>query len=49
MTLNESLKLEKKYDSLLNKWGITTPLRRTHFFAQMYHESLFILKVENML
>ena len=48
MTLNEALKLEKKYDSLLNKWGITTPLRRTHFFAQMYHESLFILKAENM-
>lgn len=48
MTLNEAAKLENKYNSLLNKWGITTPLRRAHFFAQMYHESYFNLKAENM-
>ena len=41
MTLNESVKLEKKYNTLLNKWGINTPLRRAHFFAQIYHESNF--------
>jgi len=38
-----------KYNTLLNKWGINTPLRRAHFFAQIYHESKFIAnRIENM-
>ena len=49
MTLQESLKLATKYNTLLNKWGITTALRRAHFFAQIYHESkLNFSLAENM-
>ena len=49
MKLNDSVKLNVKYNTLLNKWGINTPLRRAHFFAQIYHESNFDHdKVENL-
>lgn len=49
MTLSQAAQLAVKYNTLLNKWGINTPLRRAHFFAQIYHESKFIAnRVENM-
>lgn len=49
MTLTEAVKLGTKYNTLLNKWGINTPLRRAHFFAQIYHESNFNFSLaENM-
>lgn len=31
--------LKDKYKTLLNKYGINTPLRLSHFFAQLEHES----------
>lgn len=36
---DEALKLSKKYKTLLNKYGVNTPLRLAHFFAQIKHES----------
>lgn len=33
------MNLAKKYKTLLAKNGITTPLRLSHFFAQLHHES----------
>lgn len=37
--MNKALELSKKYKSLLTKYGITTPLRLAHFWAQIAHES----------
>lgn len=34
-----ALELSKKYKTLLEKYGINTPLRLAHFFAQIDHES----------
>lgn len=31
--------LIEKYNDLLNNWQINTPLRRAHFFTQLFHES----------
>lgn len=37
-----------KYKTVLNKYGINTPLRQAHFFAQLVHESNLDLKKENL-
>lgn len=37
--MSKVLELSKKYKSLLTKYGITTSLRLSHFFAQIAHES----------
>ena len=37
--MDRALELSKKYKTLLTKYGITTPLRLAHFFAQLAHES----------
>ena len=37
--MEKSLELSKKYKTLLGKYGINTPLRLAHFFAQIEHES----------
>ena len=34
-----ALELSKKYRTLLSNYGINTPLRLAHFFAQLDHES----------
>ena len=39
MGLEKAQELAKKYKTLLDKNGITTTLRKAHFFAQAYHES----------
>lgn len=31
--------LDKKYNSILNKYGVNTHLRRAHFWGQIQHES----------
>ncbi len=33
------LSLDIKYRTLLNKYGVNSPLRKSHFWAQVYHES----------
>lgn len=33
------MQLKDKYKTLLNSYGINTPLRLSHFFAQIHHES----------
>lgn len=37
--MDEALRLSKKYKTLLSKYGITSPLRLSHFWAQVAHES----------
>jgi putative chitinase len=37
--MSKALELGNKYKSLLAKYGITTPLRLSHFFSQIAHES----------
>lgn len=48
MPLEKSLVLARKYETLLNKYGVNTVLRKAHFFAQAYHESNLEAKSENM-
>jgi len=40
--------LEIKYKHILNSWGINTPLRLAHFFAQLYAESGLMPKRESL-
>lgn len=40
--------LSEKYNTLLNDWHINTPLRRAHFFTQLYVESKCKSVRENM-
>lgn len=37
--MDKALGLSKKYKTLLGNYGINTPLRLAHFFAQLAHES----------
>lgn len=37
--MQKVLELNKKYNTILNKYGVSTPLRRAHFFAQLMAES----------
>jgi putative chitinase len=48
MPLERALVLARKYETLLNKYGVNTPLRKAHFFAQAYHESGLEAKSENL-
>lgn len=43
-----ALELSKKYKTLLNKNEINTPIRLSHFFAQLDHESNLIPKRESL-
>lgn len=43
-----ALELSKKYKTILDKGSINTPLRLSHFFAQLDHESNLIPKRENL-
>jgi len=36
---DKALELQNKYKSLLSKYGITTPLRKAHFWGQLAEES----------
>ena len=46
--LNTALVLAKKYKSLLDRNGINTRLRLSHFFGQAYAESNLDVKAENL-
>lgn len=48
MALEKSLVLARKYEALLNKYGVNTTLRKAHFFAQAFHESKLEPKSENL-
>lgn len=37
--MDRAVEISKKYKSLLTRYGMTTPLRLAHFFAQVAHES----------
>jgi len=37
--MNEALRLTKKYKTLLDRAEINTPLRLSHFWSQLHHES----------
>ena len=40
--------LDIKYKNILDAWGINTPLRLSHFFAQIYTESGLVAKRESL-
>lgn len=42
------MNLQEKYKSLFDKYGLTTPLRKAHFLAQIEHESNFKPIEENL-
>lgn len=44
----DALTLTKKYKTLLDKHRINTPLRLSHFWAQLNHESGLVPKRENL-
>ena len=44
----DAITLTKKYKTLLDKHGISTPLRLSHFWAQLNHESGLTPKRENL-
>ncbi|MGL4384473.1 MAG: glycoside hydrolase family 19 protein [Flavobacterium sp.] len=46
--IKESLEISKKYETLLKKYGINTPLRKAHFFGQLWHESKLTPISENL-
>lgn len=46
--MEKVLFLNKKYNFLLNQYGLTTRLRRIHFFTQLFHESKCIPVSENL-
>lgn len=43
-----ALELTKKYTTLLDKYGVNTPLRLRHFWAQIEHESGLVSKRESV-
>jgi len=45
---DKALELSKKYKTLLTKYGITTPLRKAHFFGQLAEESHLTPIEENL-
>lgn len=37
--MSKAFDLDKKYTTLLSRYGVNTPLRKAHFWAQLSHES----------
>lgn len=47
--MNELIQqLNTKYNTVINKYGLTTNLQRQHFFSQLYHESKLVPRAENL-
>lgn len=46
--MDKALELSNKYKTLLNKYGVNTPLRLSHFFTQLKSESSLKLVSENL-
>lgn len=47
--MNELIQqLNTKYNTVLNKYGLDTQIRRVHFWSQLYHESKLTPRAENL-
>jgi putative chitinase len=46
--MTKAEQLTKKYRTLLNRYGVNTPLRLSHFWGQLKHESDLEPRVENL-
>ncbi|CAC9972899.1 glycoside hydrolase family 19 protein [Flavobacterium panici] len=47
--MNELIQqLNTKYNSVLNRYGVDTQIRRAHFWSQLYHESKLVPRTENL-
>jgi len=47
--MNELIEqLNKKYNTVINRYGLTTNLQRQHFFSQLWHESKLVPRAENL-
>lgn len=47
--MNELIQqLNTKYNTVLNKYGVSTQLQRIHFWSQLYHESKLVPRAENL-
>lgn len=42
------LELNTKYNTILNRYGVDTQIRRAHFWSQVYHESKLVPLSENL-
>lgn len=42
------LQLNIKYNTVLNRYGVDTQIRRVHFWSQLYHESKLTPRSENL-
>ncbi|MDQ1165894.1 glycoside hydrolase family 19 protein [Flavobacterium sp. SORGH_AS_0622] len=47
--MNELIQqLNTKYNTVLNRYGLDTQLKRVHFWSQLYHESKLVPRAENL-
>lgn len=44
--MHKAIELSNKYNTVLNKYNVNTPLRRLHFFTQIGAESIYVSQTE---